>query len=33
MESEQAGTGQMSQPMRRDHADEALSHYYCLSSD
>lgn len=33
MESEQAGTGRMSHSMRRDYADEALSHYYCLSSD
>lgn len=33
MEPEKAGTGRLSHAMRRDYADEALSHYYCLSSD
>jgi hypothetical protein len=30
-EPEKAGTGRMSHAMRRDYADEALKHYYCLS--
>jgi hypothetical protein len=30
-EPEKAGTGRMSHAMRRDYADEALKHYYCLA--